>query len=134
MKPENHPHLIYRIIKYGIEKGQFTLRQLYSDLKITPEERAYTNFTINPGGSTDNPNHIIIFLSREGNGLEDYTCAILPTAVMSYTDYLEIQEARKNSEFAKRQSFWALTISIIALVVSGLIGIVQIWLQLKQNS
>lgn len=114
-------HIIYRVIEYGLQRQTFILRDMYTDLNVTPDEQEYIKHII-ATGRFDNPNHIVLPLRRDNGRVEDYHCSILPSAIVAYNDYLEIQEARKSAQTAK-------ILSLAAILISIAIGAAQIILQ-----
>ena len=128
-------HLIFRVIEYGLKKEYFTFSQLSRELNLPHNDKIYLwqSLTCWESYSTQNPNHILVAIQRkptEGGNREisakDYQYTLLPSAIVSYNEYLEIIEARKNSEIAKIQARKAHNISLLAIGISIIIGVVQI--------
>jgi len=132
----NSKHLALRITKYGLENQSFSISKLKQDLQLTDSEETFVLSALrSPTSHTDNPNHIIcVFeitkpesLKKEEGGIilrmpyEKYT--LTPTALYNYIDYLEIVEARKVANEAKKQSSIALQITVWSIIISTLFGL-----------
>jgi hypothetical protein len=135
--------LIFRVVEYGMKKEYFTIRELVADLELSKDDEHYVNNVIKANGNTsDNINHLIVFVKR-GENYEDaysYTYTLLPNAIVQYIDYLEIVEARKMAEEARKQSINAMNlatqsnkIALFALVASIFLGVVQIIIEALKN-
>jgi hypothetical protein len=143
MKPKDKGNLTIRIIKYGLDHESFTLKEMYDELGInTNPSLEYIQEILAAKNEQPNPNNILGLLKRgyyHTGGLIDANnsvYALLPTAYFSYTDLQEIQLARENAEFAKanaiqanRQSQKAYNLSVAAVIISALLGILQLILQ-----
>lgn len=124
-----HEQLVFKVIEYGMKRQYFTFSQLVRDLNLPENDKTYLwqSLTCSKGFETQNPNHILITIQHGHEQVrklsaKDYLYTVLPTAIVSYVDYLEIVEARKNS----RQAF---VISLLAIGISIAIGAVQIYYQ-----
>jgi hypothetical protein len=58
--------------------------------------------------------------------LKDDKIAITFEGVSSLLDFIELKHARQNSRDAKKYSLWAIGISALALILSAVIGIIQL--------
>lgn len=117
----DNKNLVYRIIEYGIDKKSFSMLQMKEDLKLTDDDQNYILTIWLRGGTADsNPNHIIVSYQS------DKDCRILPAAVFHYNDYLEIVEARKSAQHAKKLSWYAIWISSCLAVIQIVIGYFQL--------
>ncbi len=137
--------LTIRIIEYGLEHQIFEFEQMLKDLKIDGgDELKCIRFVLAQNTQEPTPNNIIGIVTYSDidspSTIDQYTATftLLPTAYFSYIDLQEIQLARENSEEARRnailankQSLRAIWISILAMLLSTGIGLIQIWLTLK---
>ncbi len=74
-------------------------------------------------------NQVFVDSNRANVGFsKDYTgnYFMLTDAYFRYLEYVELVESRKNAESAKRQARHAIYITLFALVVSIVIGILQL--------
>ncbi len=128
----NERNLIYGIIEYGKEKNVFTIEELKSSLKLSDDDLTYVKHTLwhQRGITPSDPNHIIVTSSdrfrTDTYAKMDEPCRLLPSALFQYNDYLEIIEARKSAQEAKRLSWYAIWISIGLGVVQIIIGYLQL--------
>jgi hypothetical protein len=138
MSPEEEKNLIILICKYGKKNKAFKIEDFYSTITglTDSDKRFIENMLIYWGGSPD-PNHIVSFASKppthlvtsppqRAEYLKQKHLRLLPNALFSYIDHLEIVEARKAAETAKQQSRTAIIISVLALIVSTVLGIIEI--------
>jgi hypothetical protein len=113
--------LIFRIIEYGISHDTFTVNELQKALALGDTELLFifrTLWLVSDGrGMAATPNHVIV--NRDGIGNFDFKgacfdvkCCLLPSALFSYVDYLEIKQARMAAQESKRLSWIAIAISI----------------------
>lgn len=131
MNPKATRNLILRISEYGMDKDEFTILQLYKDLKIedsNTQDYIWSSLTSTRPG-TDNPNHILVLIKERTTQYDGRTVShpdhgslfrVTPTALYNYIDYQEIVEARK----ASKQAFWLAMASIILSLVVGVTQIV----------
>jgi hypothetical protein len=137
-------NLIYKIVKYGVYKEQFTVKDLSNDLNLSQLEQSFVVNFLLCINSNSASNYIMCTLSNypENHRYDNFyrdslitsPCRLLPDYLFKYVDYLEIKEARENSIKAHRQALKANRNSIIAIVITVLIGLVQCvlaYLQLK---
>ncbi len=119
----NEKHLIYRIIEYGQKEQFFTYPQLKAELNLSPDEDGYVYNTMIHWDNEATANHLIAIVKRNfytgssGHSLpvidnQKSILGLLPTAIFQYNDYLEIIQARKSAQEAKRLSWYAIWISI----------------------
>lgn len=120
-KKRDDNHLIIRVTEYALEHDHFQLSEMFESLKLEQHDRQYVTDAMTNGiPNTDNPNKILSLsrtvITPEG---QVYYYSLLPTGFYNYVDYLEIREARKASSVA-------LWLSILAIIISSIIGIMQI--------
>src|SRR5687767_6194873 len=122
---KNSP-LIFTVIEYGPNKQYSTFTELTTDLALEPNDSKYLwqSLTSWESFSTQNPNHILVVVLKstgqpENLAAKDRLYTILPNANISYVDYLEILEARRNSKSA-------FILSRLAILISIGIGAIQI--------
>jgi hypothetical protein len=68
-----------------------------------------------------------------GNGREKVLMTVMPDAFFEYLDYIELQEARRESKNARKEANRAQVTAIAALVVTIIIGIAQIIVSINSN-
>ncbi len=129
-------NLIFRVTEYGMNRQAFTLVEMKNDLDLKLAEYRYIrNRLCSYSGSTgDNPNHILGFvhpaLDEDLKGHPEYdSYSLLPTAIYNYIDYLELQDARKFAIDANKQSMLALRLTIFAIIISILFGLMGMFMQ-----
>ena len=118
-------NLVFRIIEYGLKHPKFTVNALQKDLDLNKFEFLFLKNNLFSIGGNQNPNHIIaterdyfkesqkhIANPLDRIDLNDYDCRLLPTAIFSYVDWLEIKEARKSATTSKFLAILAIAISI----------------------
>ena len=133
MEPLDQRNLILRIIEFGIKNPAFTYNQMTSDLKLNSNETTFTRHTLfSEQAQNDSPNKIFRLVDpRADSKVYNEPCMILPNALFSYIDHLEIVEARKAAKDSKKLAWIAIWISTGIGLVSLLLGTWQIYLQLK---
>lgn len=130
---KSEAHLVFRVIKYGMNHQYFTLTQMFEEMKLGLLDKKFITDTLisrSPSHS-ENINHLLIITQNEvlvETKIEDYSFTLLPNAIIQYTDYLEIVEARENAKDAKQQSLIALQFSAASLIVAILLGLFQCFL------
>jgi hypothetical protein len=116
-------HLIYRIIRYGLNNESFTLTKLFKDLNLTEQEQEFVRYHFLKDSHNEKPNHIIAYhepFSMEGSiSLSKKLISVLPNAVFQFNDYLEIKAAREAAKESKRLAWVAIGLSLV-------VGIIQI--------
>ena len=132
--PEEEKQLILRIIKYVRIHHRVTLQQIIDELKLDPTDQEFLVSTLSrKQGQGDNPNHVVAFVSRPNsnnyNLPKENEYQLLPTALFSYIDYLEIVEARKAAGDARKLSLTAIEIAVWSLVLSTLVGLFSVFVQ-----
>ncbi|MFZ1806901.1 MAG: hypothetical protein WAU36_06765 [Cyclobacteriaceae bacterium] len=134
MELKEEQNLILRVTKYALNKKQFLLGEMKEELDLSVEDYSFviSTMTKHEQGS-DSPNHILaisdfvwfdhptIDVSRVDTNKSKYS--LLPNAFYNYVDYLEIKEARKHADEAKKQSMLAIQLTIFAIIISIVIGI-----------
>lgn len=144
-KTKEAKHLILRVIEYGMQNEEINLYKMKDDLELNHAKFQYVRNSLIETEKThsNNPNHILVGLKLKTEehindedsvnisvqyiaDLNESTYTLLPNAFFSYTDHLEIVEARKAAKDAKKQSFWAIAISLLALVVSIVFGLLEL--------
>lgn len=143
MDATHKDHLLIQVIKYGLKNNQFTVLQLFEDLKIDPAFHVYIKNMIVPDFGRANENHVMYIIEPRTNpnirdsmshSIDHGICVLLPTAIKYYVEHQEIQMATQSAHEAKSQAAWANGFAVAALIVSALVGGVQIYLQLKQTT
>jgi hypothetical protein len=112
--------LVHRIIEYGINKEEIIVKQkLLEALQLSDIDEQYLNTVLLTNETFNiNPNHIMVRVSDSSSANHrDWQYRILPTAINSYYEYMELQEARKNATDAKTYSILAIIISTISLIL-----------------
>jgi hypothetical protein len=124
---EEDRNLVLRVIKYVKQHHRVTAMQISTALNLDEIDKHYL-FTslLKAFSQPENPNHILVYVDRpvtntSGDYKEDQY-QLLPTALFSYVDYLEIKEARKAADRAHRLSLRAIKISVWSLI--GAIAII----------
>jgi len=119
-------NLVFKIIEYGLKKERFTMNQLMTDLKLDEGELdfVYRNLYKDIASNSTSSNHIIAGMNLSAIGNTNPPCALLPTAIFQYVDWLEIKEARKAATKAKYLSW-------IAIGITLFIGVIQSYLAFK---
>lgn len=139
-------NLILRVTDYAIRNNSFPLTQLFSDLELDKNDKDFIeNILISKSSrTTDNPNQILVVCGKamaqaKRNETDELVVSdsmnlyrLLPNAFYNYVDYLEIKEARKQADEAKRQANTALKLTIFAIIISILLGLGQIYFQIVQ--
>ena len=143
MNLKEERNLIIRVTEYAIDHNSFELAQLIADLKLGQDDSHFLmNSLVSKSTTADNPNHILVvgdpdilktFKEDENIGISYSELRkpyrLLPTAFYNYVDYLEIKEARKQANEAKKQASLALELTVFAIVISVIIGLGQIIFQ-----
>ena len=146
MNLKEERNLIIRITEYAIEHNSFELTQLIADLNLGQEDSEFIkNSLVSKSYTADNPNHILVVSNNDilrtvkenETGGKNYSelrkpYRLLPTAFYNYVDYLEIKEARKQADEAKKQASLALQLTVFAIVISVLLGLGQLFFQLVE--
>lgn len=133
IKQENN--LVLKLCEYGISHDEFILSRFFRENNLNQGEQDYVNSVLCHQTGETNPNHIVTismvhFKSLNQADLELFSesdfrnrpARLLPNAVFSYTDHLEIIEARKAAKESKRLAW-------IAIWISSLIGLASIIIQ-----
>jgi hypothetical protein len=133
--PEEEKELVMRIIKYVKTHHRATLTQIKEALELDQTDYNFMAMVlVKRINQRDNPNHILAFANRpDSNNGEDYRedeYQLVPTAVFSYVDYLEIKEARAQAAEAKNLSLLAIQIAVWSLILSSFIGLFGIFVQI----
>jgi hypothetical protein len=113
-------HIIYKIIKYGIDNKIVVKRELFESLNLDDEQQAYfSNVLKADSKSTANINNLYVEYSRSSSPDPlDFQYMLTPSALMHYHEYVELIDAKKASADAKRQSIMATMIAVAALLLS----------------
>lgn len=137
MEIEEENNLVIRITKFGLKNQKFTWNELCSTLNLTHDEKVFVEINLirRRLSDTDSPNHLIGFSgytsANGGENLDSWYFSLLPNALFSYVDYLEIKQARIHAEQANKKSDIAIRISIAALIASIVLGIIQIFVSMQ---
>ena len=146
MSLKKERNLILRITKYAIKHKSFELDQLITDLKLGQDDSDFVkNSLVSKSSTADNPNHILVVgntdilgtVKENSTGGRNYSQSrksyrLLPTAYYNYVDYLEIKEARKQANEAKKQASLAVQLTVWAIIISVLLGLGQIYFQIVE--
>jgi hypothetical protein len=138
MEHQSEKDLVLKIIEYARENEVFHLKDLYSDLGLVQEDRNFVYYSLFNMSHNPNPNHILQSLMTweeekprgqgEREGVEHQRLVrLLPTALFSYIDHLEIIEARKAATDARRLSLRSMWISSILAAVAILLTVIQLF-------
>jgi hypothetical protein len=123
MKPLEEHDLVIRIIKHCLGKPSLPKSQIFLELDIDQNSQQYVErYLLNNEPNNVLPNHILGRMVQANDHLQ-HQYKLLPTAIFQYVDYLEIKEARKNS----KQAFW---LSILAIILSVVVGGIQIFISI----
>lgn len=137
MKQNDENSLILRVIEYGKDKDGFLIGDMFENLKLNDSDKKFIEYKLcDFGGSDSNPNHILGFnsnanLSQNFGAQREHFITqnevrILPNALFSYIDHLEIIEARKAAKSARTLSWIAIIISLLTGIGSLIIGYFQL--------
>jgi hypothetical protein len=132
MEKQEERNLVLRIIEFCLNNKETTLNSLYTNLNLHGDESDYLrNFLINWGNESA-PNHILTIPNmQQGAGIQpNVNLQLLPNAIFSYIDHLEIVQARRAAKEAKRLAWIAIWISLIVGGISLLLGALQLYFQL----
>lgn len=142
MNPENESNLVLDVIQYGMHKKTFHLEEMYKALNLDEGDKNYIYFNLVCTTVEPHPNHIIKLVSQNYNQLPTGSgqqivenklgCRILPTAMFSYIDHLEIIEARRAAAYAKEMSGKAHKLSLRSIWISSIIGGISLIVGLVQ--
>jgi hypothetical protein len=144
MKAKDKASLTIRVIEWANEHESFKLSELFEALTInTSTEMNYVDNILAAKTVDPNPNNILGVSDpnyRGASGIinrQKSKYSLLPTAWFSYVDLQEVQIARENAEFAKanaieanRKSMIAIYLSAAAMIISSVIGVIQIYIAL----
>lgn len=134
LKKMNDGNLVLRIIDFGKDHQFLYFKHLKKELLLTPqEENLCINTFIHFPRIKDeiNTNHIMQciempLLDSSTINYDECLLTLLPTAIFQYIDYIEIKEARKSAQEAKRLSWYAIWISIFLGAIQIIIGYLQL--------
>jgi hypothetical protein len=131
MDKQSDNHLVYRVIKFGLEHQTFTLHEIYDVLNIRHTGDRHILATLYTKYSNEeNPNHIIACISPKFVDMKDMTAAenhqytLLPNAVFQYNDYLEIKAAREAAQEARVAANKANNLAIYAIIITVVVSLV----------
>jgi hypothetical protein len=121
-------NLILKITEYALNRKRFTLNELVEDLSLDKEDTSFVaNSLLAHNTDTNNPNHLLTISKQEiVNQSTVYYYSLVPTAFYNYVDYLEIKEARKHADEAKKQSMLALQITVYSILIAVILGLAQL--------
>lgn len=116
--------LLFRVLKYGMEKDEFSLGEMMRHLNLSTEEESYVRRLVwdTAADSHATPNKIIMKVEWPGAHQSDWKYRLLPDAIFSYVDHLEIVEARKNARESRRLAWIAIAFSLATGLVQILFG------------
>ncbi len=122
--------IIIRLTEFGLlKKNQFfTLQELFEKIEASQEERNFIKSRlVTFKGSMETQSDLIGYVSSpEGianDNFDNHIYSLLPNAIYSYHDFLELKEARERAESASQQSVLAIRLAIYAIIISIIIGI-----------
>jgi hypothetical protein len=115
-------NLTYRIIELMKDKGDIEYWWLCEQMNLTGAEQHYL-FNVLACHHADRvmPHHIIVvvaIINASDHRLNNY--ALLPTALFSYNDYLELKASRAAAVEARKYAIWALLVSGISTILTAL--------------
>ncbi len=123
MKKEDD--LVYRIIDFGlnIAKDNVIVKQeLITRLQISDLEQNFIKQVLEVNDQAHEPinqNHIMIRVNTGGSSNDrDWQYRILPTALNSYHEYIELKEARRNAVDARKYSICAVILAALSLLAA----------------
>lgn len=122
-------HVIFRAIEYFINNPDTTptLAELRLKLNVSGNEATILANMISLNYPDSNTNHILYSsYGFTSDALDNKPLQILPSAIVTYNEYLEIEMARLNSQQAVAQSNKAHSLALTAFWVSLVVGIIQI--------
>ncbi len=131
LAPEEERELTMRVIMYVKKHNRVTLDQIRKALDLDPtDQRFLFEVLTQKMGNISLPNHIVAFANRPPNNREynywEDEYQLVPTALFSYVDYLEIKEARRAAVEARHLSLIAIIISAWGLVIGTLVSLLAI--------
>ena len=123
MKPSKEKSLVYRVIDYAMKQETFCINDITTNVPMSAYEHdLVVNVLFTDVVSEITPNTIFCLVyaakkdtDRRHNNIHSMPCMLLPSAVFSYTDHLEIVHARETAAESKRLAW-------IAIFFSGLVG------------
>lgn len=148
MKAKDKASLTIRVIEWANEQDSFSLAEMMVAMTINTRheidfiENILAAKTVDP-----NPNNILGISDPKMNwsgptgriDRQQSKYSLLPTAWFSYVDLQEVQIARENAEFARtnsieanNKSMIAILISAGAMIISSIIGVIQIYLAIPK--
>jgi hypothetical protein len=126
-------HLVYRVIRFGLEHQTFTLHEVYDALNIRNTGDRHILATLyTKYNNEETPNHIIACISPKFVDMKDMVAAenhqytLLPNAVFQHNDYLEIKAAREAAQEARIAAARANRLALLAVVLTGLSILIDI--------
>lgn len=138
MTTHEEKSLTLRLCKFGVENKAFKIDDFYSTIGgLTESDKRFIENILISWGHPPDPNHIVSFASnphpmdvrspqqRQAH-LQKYHLRLLPNALFSYVDQLEIIQAREAAKEAKRLSWIAIWISSLIGLASLVVGLIQI--------
>lgn len=130
---------LFKMLKFGIDKGVFTVGEFFDTFETDEtdpivktifrwaDKRSALNI---PSPMDEFFMYVDNVEVRKKQELREVRFRTLPSAYFRYYDIVELQEARKSSRKAKIQSTKAYKIAFYSLIISGLVGILQIVISL----
>lgn len=132
MEPPQERDFILRVIEYGLKKKSFTCNEVTTNVAREAYEHTFVTNVLFARSSKEITPNSVFCVTLESSSPYDQPCMILPNALFSYIDHLEIVEARKAALESKRLAWIAIWISTGIGLISLIIGTLQIYFQLNQ--
>jgi hypothetical protein len=132
MKIELNPHSVdknitLKVIEYSLKTEKVFLNTMLKDMKLNTEEAAFVSNHMIALNNATGPNHILTKAHPNVGFNPDVSqLHLLPSALFSYVDHLEIIEARKAAKEAR-------ILSWIAIGITLFLGVLQIYFQINSN-
>jgi hypothetical protein len=124
-------NLTIKLIEYCLKTEKVTLNSLIGGMNLNSEEAEFVRTHMVSWDKNTGPNHILAKASGDVRFTETAQLHLLPNALFSYVDHVEIIDARKASAEAKRLSLHAIWISMVSLIIGSIIGGLQLYFQLN---
>ncbi len=129
-------NLTFRVIEYGFCKSVFSFNELQSALGLDMHEISFTRsvlWALDSKSMTPNSVFCTVKPRYRQTGPSDPVadfddpCMLLPSAIFSYIDHLEIVEARRAAKESKKLAWIAIWISVFVGASSLIVGLLQLY-------
>lgn len=104
-------NIYIRILKYANRKGEFTMDELYDELKLNQKQKDFVNSGRGTTGLICNTGRI----KEEGTN-KNSTFTISAEGTFKLLEYEELEEARKSSKWAMRFAIIAMLLTILSVI------------------